>query len=113
MKDYDERETVIRIGERSETVSVWTCQKEVAARLRRKGHRPTRTSRTEAGREVGSWFEVSAERLLCLVMTDGEDLLDLPADPQEWSLFANLEGKVLKTGSKWPFGGGVLARPEI
>jgi hypothetical protein len=56
--DYDERETVIRIGEKTPTVAVWTCKRSMASRLKRKGHQPVRVSNSGDGREIAWWFEV-------------------------------------------------------
>lgn len=116
MKDYDERETTIRIGDDprlSPTVFLWTCVPDVVRRLRRKGHEPVRVSKSSDGlREVGWWFEIPADRLMVLVLSKDEDLLDLPDDPLEWSLFAQSEKKPPKTASKRPFGGHVSAGSE-
>ena len=58
MPDYDERETVIRMGEKSEPVWIWTSKRTVANRLKRKGHETIRVSMGQDGREIGWWFEL-------------------------------------------------------
>ena len=71
MADYDERETVVRWGQRSDRVSVWTCIPSQARKIGRAGFKPDRVSKAKDGQEVGWWYELPVKKCRLLIRKMG------------------------------------------